>query len=175
MPFVTLGGGSHDNLSGVSTADHHTATVAGDLDHQDLANRGSGDHHQDLPALFTNNNDIIARDNVGAIVRRALVTQAQAEAGADINVKAWSPQRVGQAVVALQQQTEMVRSVNVAVQAVAVTWPTAFGSAPSIVSSYFTTSTASRHSHAKTSSTTAATLFGNENAEPLDVLAMLVT
>lgn len=45
MVTVSLGIPSHDVLPGVSAADHHTATVAGDLNHQDLANRGVNDHH----------------------------------------------------------------------------------------------------------------------------------
>lgn len=53
MPFVFLGVGSHDALSGVSTADHHTATVAGDLNLADLLEKNhaslesltASDHH----------------------------------------------------------------------------------------------------------------------------------
>lgn len=39
MPFIVRGTPSHDILPGVSTADHHTATVAGDLNLADLAER----------------------------------------------------------------------------------------------------------------------------------------
>lgn len=39
MPFVSLGIPSHDVLPGVSTADHHTQTVAPDLNLADLAER----------------------------------------------------------------------------------------------------------------------------------------
>lgn len=39
MPFIVLGPASHDTLTGVSSADHHTAVVAGDLNLADLAER----------------------------------------------------------------------------------------------------------------------------------------
>ena len=72
-------------------------------------------------------------------------------------------------------QIEVIRSGNITANTVSVTWATAFPGAPSVVCSYFTTSTASRHCHAKTSSTTGATIFGNENAEPVDVFAAQAT
>lgn len=37
MPFVTLGTPAHNALTGVTATQHHTATVAGDLDYDDLA------------------------------------------------------------------------------------------------------------------------------------------
>lgn len=39
MPFVTLGLPNHDTIPGVSASDHHTATVAGDLNLADMAAR----------------------------------------------------------------------------------------------------------------------------------------
>lgn len=43
MPIVTLGLPSHDTIPGVSTADHHTATVASDLNLADMAARAHSD------------------------------------------------------------------------------------------------------------------------------------
>lgn len=56
MVTVVLGSPNHDTLPGVSTADHHTATVAGDLNLADLAVRAHGnltgivaaDHHSEV-------------------------------------------------------------------------------------------------------------------------------
>ena len=49
MPFVTLGLPNHDSIPGVSAADHHAATVAGDLDLADLNARAHADL-SDAPA-----------------------------------------------------------------------------------------------------------------------------
>lgn len=49
MPIVTLGLPNHDNIPGVSANDHHTPTVAGDLNLADLAARAHGDL-SDAPA-----------------------------------------------------------------------------------------------------------------------------
>lgn len=43
MPFVTLGTPSHASTTGQSATDHHTATVAGDLNLADLAARAHAD------------------------------------------------------------------------------------------------------------------------------------
>lgn len=45
MAFTRTGAVSHAVLPGVTATQHHTATVAGDLNHQDLAARGVSDHH----------------------------------------------------------------------------------------------------------------------------------
>lgn len=53
MPFVSLGLPNHDTIPGVSANDHHTATVAADINLNDLAEKlhaslaapGSDDHH----------------------------------------------------------------------------------------------------------------------------------
>lgn len=63
MPFVTLGPSSHAALTGVSAAQHHTATVAGDLNLADMAERD----HVSLQSIAFNQH-------------RANATQAEIEA-----------------------------------------------------------------------------------------------
>lgn len=56
MAFTRTGTVSHDSLTGISTADHHTATVGGDLNladlnaraHADLSDSPGDAHHADL-------------------------------------------------------------------------------------------------------------------------------
>ncbi len=153
MPFVTLPPGNHDVLSGVSADDHHV----------------------DPRSLMEDSGDGLSSSGVGNLTKVPVATQVEMEAGLLGSIRMLTPGLVGASIAALRHRLEMVRSGNIASNAVAVTWPAAFASAPSVVTSYFTTSTASRHSHAKTSSTTGATCFGNENAEPLDVFAMETT
>ena len=129
----------------------------------------------DISALTTD--DGVGGASAGVAEIKVPVTQAEAEAGTNTRFSFWSSERVKQAIAA-QANTlaiEMVRSDNVSSNAVSVTWPSSFPSAPSVVTSYFTTSTASRDGHCKTSSTTGATLFGTTNAEPLDVLGLVAT
>lgn len=45
MAFTRVAALLHTALSDVVATQHHTATVAGDLNHQDLAARGVSDHH----------------------------------------------------------------------------------------------------------------------------------
>lgn len=49
MPFTRIGTPAHGDLSGVTTAQHHTATVAGDINLADLAARAHSDL-SDAPA-----------------------------------------------------------------------------------------------------------------------------
>lgn len=68
MPLVFLGVGSHDALSGVSTSDHHVATVAGDLNLADLAER---DH-----ASITN---VISTDHRGNASQPAMEDEGDSQ------------------------------------------------------------------------------------------------
>ena len=69
MPFVTFGTTDHDNLVGVSTSDHHTATVAGDLNLADMAERlhasltsvGNNDHLSDVTQSNLETEEVTAR------------------------------------------------------------------------------------------------------------------
>lgn len=58
MPFVTLGLPNHDNLPGVSSTDHHTPTVAGDLALAGLATRAHADL-SDAPVAAHQSNTVV--------------------------------------------------------------------------------------------------------------------
>ncbi len=100
MPFVTLGVGSHAALTNVTATDHHTATVAGDLDHQDLANRGAANHHADLPGLASSTNQTLVVNSSLDFIVAPQMTQAITEAGVSGEIRGYSALRVAQAIAA---------------------------------------------------------------------------
>lgn len=79
MPLVTLGLPNHDTLPGVSANDHHTATVGGDLNLADLAEKDhaslesvtSDQHHAQAHAATHGlaGNDNLALPDIFALVQ----------------------------------------------------------------------------------------------------------
>ena len=88
MAFTRTGTVSHDTLAGVSAADHHAATVAGDLDladlnerlHGSLATVTSDQHHAQAHNLVTHAiRDHANLSNIDSADHRSAATQTQME------------------------------------------------------------------------------------------------
>ena len=73
MAFTRTGTPNHDTIAGVSPADHHTQTVAGDLNLADLATRAHA-NLSDAPADAHHANQHVINS---AVVHTGSITDAQ--------------------------------------------------------------------------------------------------